>query len=175
MPILTTTYDRVANTINIPITLASLASSATFIAGRNSTIVDNTSLQFLDAIVSGQVTVGTTPTTAKQIVVYVYAPIKIVTSTSSYPIATATMLTESDAAATFEVDQLNQLRFAAAANVIATSDRAYSFAPFSVAALFGGVLPPKWGIYVAHSTVAVLNATAGNHWFHYTGVKYTST
>ena len=173
--ILTTTYDSVANTNALTITLASLATSSTFIVGRNSTIVDNTSNQFVDAILSGQVTVGTTPTVDKQIVLYVYAPIKIVSSTASYPIATATMLTESDAAATFEAYQLNQLRFAVSASVIATSDRAYAFGPFSVGALFGGVLPPKWGIYVAHNTAVNLNATAGNHWFHYTGIKYTAT
>ena len=173
--ILTTTYDSTSSSNAITITLASLATSPTFVAGRESTVVDNTSNQYIDAIVSGQVTVGTTPTTAKQIVVYVYAPLKVVTGTFSYPIATTTALTAADAAATFEVDQLNQLRFAASANVIATSDRAYSFAPFSVAALFGGVMPLKWGLYVSHNTASNLNATAGNHWFHYTGVKFTST
>ena len=173
--VLTTTYDSTSSSNAITITLASLATSATFVAGRESTVVDNTSNNFIDAIVSGQVTVGTSPTTAKQIVVYVYAPLKVASGTFTYPLATTTALTASDAAATFEIDQLNQLRFAAAANVIATSDRAYSFAPFSVAALFGGVLPLKWGLYVAHNTAVNLNATAGNHWFHYTGIKYTST
>lgn len=173
--ILTTTYDSVTDSNAITITLASLATSSTFIAGRNSTIVSNTSNQFIDCIVSGQVTVGTTPTVDKQIAVYVYAPIKIASSTFSYPIATTTMLTESDAAATFEAYQLAQLRLAATAYVIATSDRSYAFEPFSVRALFGGILPPKWGIYVAHNTGVNLNATAGNHWFHYTGIKYTST
>jgi hypothetical protein len=32
-----------------------------------------------------------------------------------------------------------------------------------VAALFGGVMPKKFVVYVAHSSVAALNATAGNH------------
>lgn len=171
---LSTNYDSTSSSNAITITLASLATSATFVAGRESTVVDNTTNKYIDAIVSGQVTVGTTPTTAKQIVVYVYAPLKVVTGTFTYPIATTTALTAADAAATFEIDQLNQLRFAASANVIATSDRAYSFAPFSVAALFGGVMPLKWGLYVAHNTAVNLNATAGNHWFHYTGIKYTS-
>ena len=171
----TTTYDSTSSSNAITITLASLATSATLVAGRESTVIDNTTNLFIDAIVSGQITVGTTPTTAKQIAVYVYAPLKVVTSTFTYPIATTTALTAADAAATFEIDQLNQLRFAAAANVIATSDRAYSFAPFSVAALFGGIMPLKWGLYIAHNTGVNLNATAGNHWFHYTGIKYTST
>ncbi|HOU24547.1 MAG TPA: hypothetical protein PLN42_09895 [Anaerolineae bacterium] len=173
--ILTTTYDSVANSNALTITLASLATSASFLAGRNSTIVDNTSAQYLDFLVSGQITVGTTPTVDKQIALFVYAPLKIASSVFSYPIATTTALTESDAAATFEAYQLAQLKPAAVANVIATSDRAYSFAPFSIAALFGGVCPPKFGIFVAHNTGVNLNATAGNHWLHWTGIKRTST
>jgi len=173
--ILTTTYDSTTSSNDITITLASLATSSTAVAGRQSTIISNVSNQFVDAIVSGQVTVGTSPTTAKQINVWVFAPLKVVTSTFTYPIATSTALTESDGAATFEADQLNQLRFAASANIIATSDRSYSFAPFSVARLFGGIMPLKWGLFVAHNTGVNLNATAGNHWFHYSGIKFTQT
>ena len=173
--IVTTTYDSTTDSNAITITLASLATSSTAVAGRESTVVTNVSNMFVDAIVSGQVTVGTSPTTAKQINVYVYAPLKVASSTFTYPIATATALTAADAAATFEIDQLNQLRFAASASIIATSDRAYSFAPFSVAQLFGGVMPLKWGLFVTHNTGVNLNATAGNHWFHYTGIKYTNT
>lgn len=173
--ILTTTYDSVVSSNALTITLASLASSASFLAGRNSTIVDNTSGLFLDFLVSGQITVGTTPTVDKQIALYVYAPLKYASSVFSYPIATTTALTESDAAATFEAYQLAQLKPAAVANVIATSDRAYSFPPFSIAALFGGVCPPKFGVFAAHNTGVALNATAGNHWLHWTGIKRTST
>ena len=173
--ILTPTYDSLTDSNAITITLASLATSATLVAGRESTIVSNVTNLFMDAIVSGQITTGTTPTTAKTIAIYVYAPLKNVTSTWTLPTATATALTGVDAAATFEAEQINQLRFAAAASPNATSDRAYSFAPFSVAALFGGVMPLKWGLFVTHSTGVNLNATAGNHYFHYVGIKYTST
>ena len=173
--ILTTTYDSVADSTNIVITLASLPTSASAVVGRESVAQTNVSNLFIDAYVAGQVTVGTTPTTGKQINVYVYAPLKHVASVASYPIATATALTGTDVAATFEIEQLNQVRLAASATINATSDRAYSFAPFSVAALFGGVLPIKWGLFVTHSTVANLNATGTNHWFHWQGVKYTNT
>ncbi len=173
--VLTTTYDSVTDTNALTITLASLATSATLIVGRQSTVVDNSSNKFLDFYVSGQVTVGTTPTVDKQIAIYVFAPIKIASSTASFPIATTTQLGTSDAAATFEAYQRDQLKLAAVANVIATSDRAYSFAPFSVAQLFGGVCPIQWGLFVSHNTAVNLNATGGNHWFHWTGIKYTST
>lgn len=168
----TTNYSSTTDTSALTITLASLATSASLVAGRQSTVVSNATDKFMDVILSGQVTVGTSPTTAKAIAVYVFAPLKIASSTASYPIATATALGESDAAATFEIDQLNCLRLAGAMNVIATSDRAYSLEPVSIASLFGGVMPIKWGIFVTHNTAVNLNATAGNHWFHYTGIKY---
>lgn len=166
-------YDSTSSTNAITITLASLATSATKVAGRESTVVDNGTPKYDDFLVSGQITVGTTPTVNTQIEVWVYAPLKIVTGTASYPVATSTALTGADAAATFEIDQKNQLKLAGVANVIATSDRAYSF-NFSIAQLFGGVVPIKWGLFVTHGTGVNLNATAGNHWFHWTGVTYTS-
>jgi len=173
--VLTTTYDSTTDTNALTITLASLATSATLITGRQSTVVSNATNKYVDVILSGQVTVGTTPTTAKTIAVYVFAPLKIASSTASYPIATTTQLGVSDAAATFEIDQLNSLRLAGSMGNIATSDRAYSLEPVSIASLFGGVMPITWGIYVAHNTGVNLNSTAGNHWFHYTGITYTNT
>lgn len=171
MSVVSTNYSSTTDTAAITITLAGLGTSSSNVIGRESTVVDNTTNKFVDVLVSGQITVGTTPTINTPIVVYVYAPLKVAASVSTYPIATAAALTGVDAAATFEADQRNGLKFAAAMNVIATSDRAYSFS-FSVAALFGGVMPLKWGIWVSNGTGVALNATAGNHWVHYTGIKY---
>lgn len=166
-----TNYSSVSDSTAITITLAGLATSSGLTAGRESTVVDNTTNKYLDALVSGQITTGTTPTVNTTIAVYVYTPLKVAGSTFTYPIATATALTAVDAAATFENGQLGgAVRFACAATVNATSDRAYNFS-FSVAQLFGGVMPLKWGLWVAHSTVVNLNATAGNHYFHYVGIK----
>lgn len=44
----------------------------------------------------------------------------------------------------------------------ATSNRAYPFF-FSVASLFGGAVPKKVAVFVAHNTGVNLNSTAGNH------------
>jgi len=167
-----TNYDSVANTNALTITLASLATSVGRLAGRQSAIVDNSTAKYNDFMLSGQVTVGTSPTTAKQIDVYVFAPTRIVSSVASYPVATATALGESDAAATFEANQLLALRWAGTMQNIATSDRVYTLLPTSIAALFGGVAPIKWGIFVTHDTAVNLNATSTNHWFHWTGIKY---
>jgi hypothetical protein len=44
-----------------------------------------------------------------------------------------------------------------------TTDRTYHFGPVSLAAAFGGVLPPKVVLFITHSTGVALNSTAGNH------------
>lgn len=56
----------------------------------------------------------------------------------------------------------------------ATSNRTYPFGPRSVAGLFGGALPKKFIVFVTHSTVANLHATAGNHAIYLTGITATS-
>lgn len=164
-----TNYHSTSNTADLTITIAGLATSGTLVTGRQSTIVDNTSNLYVDALVTGQITTGTA--TAGSILVYVYTPIDLNTSTFVYPTATATALTESDGSATFEADQLAQLRLGAAINANATDNRAYSFV-FGLAALFGGLVPLKWGIFLTHNTVGALHATAGNHWITYTGYKF---
>src|SRR5258708_23131593 len=58
----------------LTITLASLASSSTWLAGRESTAVDNSSAKHLDYLLAGNVRVGTTPTVG-EIRVYVVAMI----------------------------------------------------------------------------------------------------
>ena len=165
-----TNYSSVSDSVAIPITLASLATSATMVGGRQSDIVTNVTNKYLDCLVTGQITTGTTPTTGKTIAVYVYVPLSVTASTFVYPKAGATALGEADAAATFDAEQRRGGLIYAGANAVnATSDRAYSFS-FSVAALVG-YMPLKWGLFVTHATGVNLNATAGNHWFHYVGLK----
>lgn len=168
----TLNYSSTTDSTALTITLASLATSSTLVTGRASTVVDNTSDKYVDALVSGQITLGTSPTASKEIRVYAFAPLKVASGTFSYPTATGTALTGSDEAATFEAEQLAQLKLAAAVATVGTTDRIYSFEPFSIAQLFGGVMPLKWGLFVTHSTGVNLNSTAGNHYFHYTGIKY---
>ena len=64
----TATVSYSSNTA-ITMDLANLASSSTFLAGRESTQIDNTTNKYMDALVSGQISVGTTPTANTQIVV----------------------------------------------------------------------------------------------------------
>ena len=66
------------------------------------------------------------------------------------------------------------LKLAAVINVDATtSNRVYDVGPFSVAQLFGGVCPPKFGLFITHNTGVNSNSTAGNHVWKATGVNFT--
>lgn len=170
MATVSTNYSSTTDSVAIPITLASLATSATLVGGRQSTVVDNRTNKYLSALVTGQVTTGTTPTTGKTIAVYVYVPTSVAASAFTYPIAGATTLGETDAAASFDAEQRSGgLIFAQSATINATSDRAYTFS-FDLAETVG-YMPLKWGLWVTHDTAVALNATAGNHFFHYVGLK----
>lgn len=143
---------------DLTISLASLASSATFVAGRESSLYDNSSNLDEDARLAGKITVGTTPTTATQIQVWVAAEQK----DAVWP----DVLDGTDSAETWTNAEMRDAgaRLAAVINVVSTtSDLAYPFECGSVAALFGGFMPKKFVVFVTHNTGVNLNATGGNH------------
>lgn len=158
-----------ANT-TITISLASIATSATFVAGAESNEIDNTSNKYDDALVAGKITVGTTPTANTNILIYVWG---------AFTSAATTALDVLDGA-----DSVETITSAGVRNGLVklgavldvdtnTSNRVYNFAPFSVAQLFGGVMPKFWGLFVTHNTAVNLHATGGNHVIEYVGVTYT--
>lgn len=147
---------------NMTITLASLASSSTLLAGRESTEVDNSTNKYLDYLLSGQIMTGTTSTVGL-IEVWVWGLIK---DTPTRPLN----FTGSDAALTLGSAEVKAagLRLAASIANNTTSNIGYAFPPISIASLFGGLMPNRFGLFVTHSTVAVLNATGGNHFLSIT-------
>ena len=164
----TSTVNYSANTA-ITMDLSALGSSATFVAGRESSQVDNTTNKFVDVLVSGSVSVGTTPTANTSILIYVYG------AETSLATTAIDVLDGTDSAETLtNTGILNALRLGAAINVpAATTDVQYFVLPFSIAALFGGVVPKFWGLFVAHNTVAALRTNAINtNSFEYVGIKY---
>lgn len=164
----TLTINYSSNTA-ITMDLANLGSSATFVAGRESSQIDNTTNKFVDAIVSGQVSVGTTPTANTQINVYVWG------ADTSLATTALDVLDGTDSAETLtNVGIRDALRLGASINVPAnTSDVAYIVLPFSVASLFGGILPKFWGLFVAHNTgVNLRNNAVNTNSFEYVGVKF---
>jgi hypothetical protein len=135
-------------------TLASLASSAT--AGRESTVIDNTSDEYVDALVMLQAKLQTgTPASDKAIYCYAYGTVD--TSTPTYP----DKVTGADAAIT--LDDPTQLKLLGTIFAFAAGGLTYKGGPWSVASVFGGVLPQKWGIVVRNFTNITLTATEGDH------------
>lgn len=141
----------------LTITLASLATSSNKIVGRESTAVDNTTTLALDYLVSGKITTGTSPTTGKTIDVWVGA----LADDTTWP----GVLDGTDSDETFADAPIRNATLALACTMVtnATSDTTYWFKAFSVAQLFGGVLPKKFVVFVTHDTAVNLNSTAGNH------------
>lgn len=165
----TATINYSSNT-TITMTLSNLASNSTLVAGRESNQIDNTTDKYIDAIVEGSISVGTTPSVNGSMAVFVWGSD---TSLATAPINT---LTGVDSAKT--IDQLgilhSALKLAATATVsTSTNNLAYPISPFSVAQLFGGILPKYWGLYVAHNTGVNLRSDGvNNNSFSFVGIKY---
>lgn len=144
---------------DITITLASLASDSNLLAGRVGTVIVASAEAFvIDYLLSGNVRVGTSPT-GGVIEQWVYAQID---DTPTYPDG----IGGSDANKTITSTNVKNvgLRLAGVAAVGTTSDRDYPFAPVSVASLFGGILPVRFGVFIVHSTGVNLNSTGSNHY-----------
>lgn len=154
----------------LTITLASLATSSTWLAGSESDAVDNSSNLYLDYLLAGMITVGTSPTASTEIRVYVVAML----DDSTWPdvfdgTSSAETVTSAGVGSGF-------LKLAAVMPVDATtSNRAYYFGPVSVASLFGGSCPRKWVAFVTHNSAVNLHSTAGNHSLTITPVYGTSS
>lgn len=152
------------------ITLTSLATSSSKVAGRESTAISHTTADALDYLVGGKITTGTSPTASKTIDVWVYASID---DTPTYP----DVFDGTDSAETVTSENVRNsaLKLLASIVVDSTSDRVYWFGPTGIAQLFGGALPKNHGLFVVHDTAVNLNATASNHALSYTPVyaRYT--
>lgn len=157
------------DTVALTISPASLASSSTLVEGRASTVVDNSSNLDLDHLLQGYVTLGTSPSADTVVEFWLYAAASIASGTPAYPDG----ITGSDAAQTMTSRNLlaNSLVLAHTGLADNVTDRQVWMPKKSVAALFGGVLPVKWGLFVVHNTGVALNATGGNHVLHYERVQ----
>lgn len=142
-----------ASSASITITLNSLGDGA----ARESTAIDNSSNLYADAHVRVSVKVGTVAN-EKRVLVYAYGS----EDGSLYP----DTITGSDAAVTLETPTVIRL-----ADVIAvpTSSKTYESDVISIARLYGGKLPRKWGILVQNRSGAALDASGNSASF--TGVS----
>ena len=142
---------------DLTITLASLASDTNLLTGRESAAINNTTNLYLDILVSGKITAGTSPTASRSIEVWAVGSWD---GTNWPDVFDGTESAETITSADIKASVTRYLAAMATAN---TSDRAYHFGPVSLASAFGGTLPPKVVLFVTHSTGQNLNSTAGNH------------
>jgi hypothetical protein len=145
----------------------SLATSSTWLAGYEWFVIDNATDKALDYQVQGVVRVGTTPTVNTEIRLYAVASYDgstwpdVFDGTPSAETITSAGVRDSFAknVAVLPVDAT-------------TSDRDYPFF-FTLATFFGGTIPKKVAIFVAHNTAVNLNATSGNQQYAYQPVYET--
>lgn len=170
--VLTQTYSG-ASATTITMDLTALAASGTFLAGRESTQVDNTSTKYIDAIVYGRFIVGTTPTLPCTFNVYLWGQ-DVSLATTALDVLDGTDSAETITNSTYLTSALQLVR--SPSILVNTSNLTYDVMPFSVAGYFGGILPPFWGLFVAHNMTAALKTDAGNtNSFRFHGITYTQT
>ncbi len=144
----------------LTITLASLANNGQ----RQSTVVDNTTNLFLDALVALSIKSAAASTSATGFAnIYAFGTSDGGTTYSDGAGAT-------DAAITLTAPP--NMRLIGVINIVANAVT-YKGGPFSVRAAFGGVLPDHWGIVVENKSGAAFDATEGNHLKDYQGVYAT--
>lgn len=158
------------------LTGTSLASSSTLLAGRESTVVSNVSNKYLDLLLAGKTKVSSSSVTANTLIqLWIYAVLSDdLSSTVVYP----DTITGSDANCTLTSAGVRDsaLKIAPEGQILVdatTANRAYYWAPFSMAARYGYVMPTRAGVWLVQSTGQNLSSTAGDHVFYYTPVYNT--
>lgn len=137
--------------------LHSLASDQNLIAGWSSASVSNTTNNYLDYLIAGTFTTHASNRQAGVINVYVVAALN---DTPTWPAAaTGTWGTEGAASFTDTEERDGATRLVTSLIVDTSASAVYSFPPISLAALFGGVVPPAWAIFVTQN--ATTTTTAG--------------
>lgn len=151
--------------------VSSLGTSSTFLAGRESTQIDNTTNKFVDAIVTCDGILGhasTAPTVGQQIQLYLWG------SDVSLATTPIDVLDGTDSAETLAHDSVRQsLTLVGSPTVtVATAGLKYYIKPFSVVDYLGH-MPKFWGLFLAHNHTGALAATQSGIWSYY-GIKFDS-
>lgn len=142
----------------ITVTLASLASSAT--AGREATVIDNSSNLYRDALVTVKVKLQAgTIANDKAVIVYAYGTVDGGTTYTGGASGSDAAYTMDDPTVLVPIGILP-----------APTQSLTYIGTFRVAQAFGGVLPQKWGLMIRNFSGITFSATAGDHAVVYQGV-----
>lgn len=151
------------------ITLTSLATSSTLVAGQESTAVSNTTNLYVDYLVGGRITMGAIAATVdKTIEVWLYGSVNDV---PTYP----DVLDGTDSAETLTSVNVKKgaIRLLDRMFVDTTANRVYWFGPVGIAQHFGGFVPKNHGLFVTQDSGQALSATAADHVLSHTGCYNT--
>lgn len=142
----------------LTITVASLANAA----ARESTIVDNSSNLFLDAMITFKLKVAASLASDKTIYVWLFASEDgtIIDDNATGVDAAITLRSPHNFKGPFIINT-------------PTDSLTYNAILTSVASFFGGVMPKKWGVIVENKTGQALSATPGDHSVKYSGIYET--
>jgi len=159
--------------VALTLDVSSLATSASGLAGVESSQVDDSASGSIDRVVScdGILSNATTgPAVGQNIIVYAWGSD---VSLATTPIDGLDGVT--GAATLAHAQVLNALKpIAIMAATTTTVGFKYYMAPTSLAQFFGGVLPKFWGLYVTHNQTAALAAAQAALFSHY-AVTFTTT
>lgn len=148
--------------------LHSLPSSQTWVAGWESNELDNTTNLYNDYLISGLVKTAAANNQAGTVQVYIIAKI----ADATWPgVFDGTESTETISLA----EQRNAVcRLAASFAVTNAASTEYAFGPFSVAALFGGVCPAKFVVFITGNATTTTTAqfAADTNIVTYKGIYY---
>lgn len=135
--------------------LHSLPTSATWVAGWSSADIDNTTNLYEDVLVQAIVKVAAAGLSVGEIRLYAVAE----SDDTTWP----DVITGSEATKTFTNTNMRDAvcRLLCATTTATTANLVYPLSGGSVAAAFGGSLPRKFVLFIAHSTGANL-AASGN-------------
>lgn len=155
------------------LTLASLAASSTLLAGRESTLVDNSSNKYLDYLVAGQYRAAATNLQAGTIATAVVGPRDDGGGTAVWP----DVFDGTDSAETVTVQAMyDQVCKVISAITTDATQRTWPFGPVGIAQFFGGICPYKFVYFVSHNAHTSTNAwssTEGDHAVKHTGIFAT--
>jgi hypothetical protein len=143
----------------ITVTLTSLADGGL----RQATAVDNETDLYIDALVGGKIKTGSTVGSNGYVAVYASG---LVDNSPMY----GGDASGTDSAYTGKAENLRFLGVIKANG----NGTTYAFGPWSVAAAFDGLLPPKWTLVFENKTGAALSASGSDHLVEYQGIHEQS-
>lgn len=148
---------RASSALGVGTAFNALPTSSTRTAGAQTDEYDNTSFRDDDVLLSGTIKLGTSPTAARQVDVWVVASKD---EGSAYP---DTITNAGAATKTWTSENIRNGAAKLLKSILtdAVTGRLLEFNNESVAALFGGNLPKKFVVFVAHDSGVNLDASAG--------------